>query len=208
MPSDPPHGEAPQALATVTSTELLEGLARSDSEAWGRFVARYRPLLLAWCGRAGLPPEDAEDVAQAALADFAAAYRDGRYDRSHGRLRAWLHGFARTSLARWWRARGAREVPAGAATSGGVLHSLPSPDEQDAHWEAEWRAAVLGHALEAVRREVQPATWLAFERFALEERDARAVAAELGLSENAVYGAKRRVLARLREVLPLVEDRW
>jgi RNA polymerase sigma-70 factor (ECF subfamily) len=208
MPSDPPPGDPQRALATVTSTELLEGLARSDGEAWRCFVERYRPVVLAWCERAGLPREDSEDVTQAALLDFARAWREGRYDRSQGRLRAWLQGIARTSLARWWRARSEREVPAGSATSGGVLQGLPAPDEQAELWESEWRGALLGEAMAAVRQEVQPATWRAFEAFSLEDRDASEVAAELGLTENAVYGAKRRVLARLREILPLLEDRW
>jgi RNA polymerase sigma-70 factor (ECF subfamily) len=59
-----------------------------------------------------------------------------------------------------------------------------------------------------VRSEVKPETMRAFERFALDELPADEVAAELGLTQNAVFGAKRRVLGRIRELLPLVEDTW
>ncbi len=207
MPPPEPARDAPPSVATCT--ELLQGLRVQDEAAWSRFVERYRPVVLGWAERAGLSRDDAEDVTQSALADFTRAYREGRYDRDQGRLRAWLLGIARNELARWWRARPDRELPAGAAaTTGGVLASLPSPDEQQALWEGEWRSAVLSEAMDAIRREVQPSTWRAFELFALEIRPAHEVAAELELSENAVYGAKRRVLQRLREVLPVLEDQW
>jgi RNA polymerase sigma-70 factor (ECF subfamily) len=44
-----------------------------------------------------------------------------------------------------------------------------------------------------------PATWEAFRRFALEGIPAAQVAAELGLTVNAVTLAKSRVLKRLRK---------
>ena len=80
------------------------------------------------------------------------------------------------------------------------------PGELEQLWEDEWRQAVLRAALSEVRREVQETTYRAFELFALQDQPAKAVAKELGLSENAVSSAKRRVLARLREILPLIQD--
>jgi RNA polymerase sigma-70 factor (ECF subfamily) len=50
-----------------------------------------------------------------------------------------------------------------------------------------------------VRAEVEAATWQAFWQTACEEKDGKAVAQSLGLSVGAVYIAKSRVLARLRE---------
>ncbi len=44
-----------------------------------------------------------------------------------------------------------------------------------------------------------PATWGAFQRFAVDGVPAGVVAEELGLSENVVILAKPRVLKRLRE---------
>jgi RNA polymerase sigma-70 factor (ECF subfamily) len=62
--------------------------------------------------------------------------------------------------------------------------------------------------LRIVRSEVQPRTYEAFRRFAIEEQPASAVAEELGLSANAVFLAKSRILKRVRELMPLVEDVW
>jgi len=50
-----------------------------------------------------------------------------------------------------------------------------------------------------IKNDFEPNTWKAFQRQALEGTDADAVAAELGMSVNAVVIAKSRVLARLRQ---------
>ena len=49
-----------------------------------------------------------------------------------------------------------------------------------------------------IEPEFKPATWQAFRRVALEAAEPEAVAAELGLTVNAVFIAKSRVLRRLR----------
>ena len=89
-----------------------------------------------------------------------------------------------------------------------MFGGLAAREELEAEWEAEWRDAVLQACMEEVRREVTESTWCAFELFARQGWPAERVAAELDLSPNAVYGAKRRILRRLREILPLVEDIW
>ena len=48
------------------------------------------------------------------------------------------------------------------------------------------------------RATVEPATWIAFQRVARDGRRPADVAAELGISVNAVLLAKSRVLRRLR----------
>ena len=71
-------------------------------------------------------------------------------------------------------------------------------------------AAVLRGLLKGseIRAIVDPQTYTAFEEFALKERPAADVARELRITENSVFGCKRRVLHRLREILPLMEDAW
>jgi RNA polymerase sigma-70 factor (ECF subfamily) len=58
-----------------------------------------------------------------------------------------------------------------------------------------------------VRPAFRAPTWQAFWRTAVDGRDAAAVARELGLSVGAVYIARSRVLARIKEQLrPLQDD--
>ena len=195
--------------STMTSTLLLEGLRRPDNHTvWQDYVDRYRPLLVRFARRLGVPEADAEDLAQQALCAFADGYRNGAYDRERGRLRAWLFGIARNFVRRWLQ-RPPRELQAADASAGtGFLERISTEDQIAEIWAAEWRQAVLQQCLLEVSLEVEPRTFRAFEQFARRGLPAREVAAELGISENAVFGAKRRVLRRIRELLPKMEDSW
>ena len=62
-----------------------------------------------------------------------------------------------------------------------------------------WSRDPEDEILASIELEFQPATWRAFQLLALESAEASAVAAELGISLNAVYLAKYRVLRRLRQ---------
>ena len=69
----------------VTTSTILENLRDfQNGSAWDRFVSRFHKPILSFIRELGFSETDAEDVAQEALLDFAAAYRDGRYDRSKG----------------------------------------------------------------------------------------------------------------------------
>lgn len=56
-------------------------------------------------------------------------------------------------------------------------------------------------AMEIIRAEFEQATWVAFREVVIEQRKPADVAAELGITLNAVYLAKSRILRRLREEL-------
>lgn len=196
----------PLRSASVTSTTLLEGLRDADNHTvWRQWVERYRPLAVGYARRVGVPEAEAEDVAQTALLEFARAYREGKYDRERGRLRAWLFGIVHNQV-RAWRRRLPPERPADATAGAELLAAVPDGTDPEALWEEEWRRAVLRHCLEAIRREVRPETARAFELFALQGLPAAEVALRLGTTPNAVFVAKRRILGRMRELLPLVED--
>jgi RNA polymerase sigma-70 factor (ECF subfamily) len=193
--------------ATTTSTTLLQELRNPENhEAWRQVVDRDRPLVVRFGLRAGLGPEDAEDAAQETLASFARAFREGRYDRDKGRLRSWLFGIARNQVLKARDRLKDREVQLHASGSGtGPLDRIQAPDPSEELWDQEWRAAVLRQCMEEVRREVRPQTLRAFEKTALKDRPPEDVARELGTSVNAVRLAKCRVLARIRDILPLIE---
>jgi RNA polymerase sigma-70 factor (ECF subfamily) len=73
-----------------------------------------------------------------------------------------------------------------------------APDSQEV-WNQEHERQVFAWAAEQVRGQFTESTWRAFWATAVEGRDAAAVAEELNLSAGAVYVAKSRVQARLRE---------
>lgn len=187
----------------ITTTQILTDLQQRHPAAWEEFCRTFGPAVVAFGRQLGLRPEEAEDAAQETLMAFAQAVQAGRYDRQQGRLSAWLFGFARRIIMKTQRLR-ARHL--GVTTPPESLEH--QCDDRDLHltWETQWKRVVLHRCLERVRQESDPQVFAAFVHYALQEQTAAAVAQRLGISRNAVYIAKCRILTRLRELESQLQD--
>ena len=87
-----------------------------------------------------------------------------------------------------------------------VLAELASPDHAGELEEAEYCDYLVHRALRLMQAEFRPATWRACWEHAVNGRSAEDIAHELGMSVNAVYVARSRVLRRLREYLERLLD--
>lgn len=204
-------GPHESASLSMTTSHLLDGLKDPlNQSVWQAYVGRYRPLMIQYGIRLGLSATDAEDAAQLSLLEFCTAYQADKYDRSRGRLRDWLFGIARNQVLNYRRRHvGRGPMLIGDGSSGtDFFHALPDEDSLTKVWEEEWRQAIMQQCLAAVRAEVEPRTFEAFELFACQGLPAEDVAARLGISANAVFGAKRRILRRIRELFPKLQDEW
>jgi RNA polymerase sigma-70 factor (ECF subfamily) len=183
-----------------TSFSLLERLrSRPDGDAWRRLVDVYTPLLRAWMARHALQASDADDLVQEVLTVVVRELSQFQHNRRAGAFRRWLRTILVNRLRDFWRARQHRPVAAGGSDLLRQLEELAEPDSALSRvWDEEHDRHVVRRLLELVEPEVTPTTWQAFRRVALEGQDEETVAAELGLSVNAVFIAKSRVLARLR----------
>lgn len=184
---------------TTTSPTLIDRLSRGkDTGAWGRFVELYTPLLLAWCRRAGLSDADAADLTQSVFMTLYQKLPEFQYDATRS-FRAWL----KTILMNAWRNQcRQRSTHANNHNDDGVAPELiPETDPRLALDEAEYRAQLVRRALALMQAHFEPTTWKACWEFVVEDRKAADVAEELGISENAVYLAKSRVLRYLRHEL-------
>src|SRR5262249_54807484 len=126
------------------------------------------------------------------------------YDPARGSFRGWLLTITRNELNRLLR-RGATWASAeGGTTHIAILAEQPD-DADDGRWEREHRERLFTWAAGRVRGSFQASTWEAFWRTAAENLPAESVARDLGLSVGAVYIARSRVLARMRELIASVE---
>jgi RNA polymerase sigma-70 factor (ECF subfamily) len=185
-----------------TPASLLNRLRAvpGDPAAWRYFDDLYRPLLTAWLQRHSLQPHDVEDLLQDVLATAVRELPHFQYDRNKGRFRDWLRAILVNRLRAFWRECQARpRVPGGHAFQVQVLDQLEDSNGQLSRlWAQEHDQYVVRRFLELVRGDFAPKTWQAFERLLAGEK-AAGVAADLGLSVNAVYLAKASILKRLRE---------
>ena len=173
---------------------------RGDRAAWEQFAAIDTPLLLRFARRHGLQEADAHDLVQEVLKAVTKAAKRLEYDPRRGSFRGWLYTVARSKLSNLLAARARQAQGSGDTGVHGLLEQQPAPLEDDsAEWDAEYERRVFAWAAEQVRADFQEKTWQAFWLTAVEGKPAAQAAEALGLSVGAVYVAKSRVMARLKE---------
>ena len=185
---------------------LLRLRDAQDNEAWVEFVDLYAPLVYRMARRHGLQDADAADLTQDVLGALHTALPRFCYDASRGTFRGWLFTVARNKLHTFLRRRERqrRHTEDVAVEQLAEEPAAPEPDEA-ALWEQEYQQRLFDWAAEQVRGHFQERTWQAFWQTAVEGRPPREVAETLGLSVGAVYIAKSRVLARLKEQVQLMQ---
>jgi RNA polymerase sigma-70 factor (ECF subfamily) len=177
-----------------------------DGAAWREFVELYAPLVYGYARKQGLQDADAADLSQEVLGAVAGSVGRLEYDPCRGAFRNWLFTVVRRRLANWRTAQGRRVQGSGDTATHQLLERCLSRREPEAEWEAEWKRQVFLWACEQVRQEVADSTWQAFWRTAVEGRPGKQVAADLGLTVAAVYHARSRILARLKELVQSREE--
>lgn len=177
----------------------------NDADAWREFVRLYTPLVFNHCTRHGLQEADAADVAQEVMRVAAGAMPEFRYDAERGKFRGWLLQTTRHRLQKFFAKRQRFPQAASETAIERLLDREPGTDEQ-ARWEEEYRQRLFDWAAEKARPEFQSTTWEAFRLTAVECVSVKEVANRLGISIGAVYIARSRVIARLRELVETVAD--
>jgi len=190
----------------LTRPSLLLRLRDTDNaEAWTEFVRLYTPLVFGHCRRHGLQDADAADVAQEVMRVAAQAMPEFQYDAQRGKFRGWMLQTTRHRLHKFFARQQRDPRPASETTIERFLDQEPSTEEQT-RWEEDYRQRLFDWAAEKARPEFQPATWDAFWLTAVDSVSVKEVADQVGISIGAVYIARSRVIARLRELIETVTD--
>jgi|SRR5262245_65837001 len=189
----------------VTRPSLLVRLRDADDrEAWGQFGTVYVPLIYGYARKHGLQDADAADLTQEVMRRVAGAIRSLEYDPRRGTFRGWLFTVVRNELRKFAHRRQRPGVGSGDTSAQRLLEEQPAPEES-ALWDEEYERRLFTVAAEQVRGDFQESTWQAFWRTAVEGQPAMPVAEELGLTVAAVYLAKGRVMARLKEQVRMLQ---
>lgn len=184
-----------------TSASLLEDLREhADPRSWRRLMDIYWPLVYGWLRQRGLQHDDAEDLGQDVLHVLMRELPSFRYDRNRGSFRGWLRTITANRLRNFRRKDRARLVSLDGTDWSRLGGELEDPASQlSLQWDQEHDRFVARRLLEAIECEFEPTTWQAFRRVAYDGDKPAVVANDLGVSINAVFIAKSRVLRRLRD---------
>jgi RNA polymerase sigma-70 factor (ECF subfamily) len=180
-----------------TSHTLLQRLRQGvDDAAWERLVRLYTPLIRGWLCRHLPQPDDVDEVTQQVFQVVFEKMPTFEHAGRAGSFRAWLRGICVNRVRMFWRERS----PGWGFDPEPVLQQLEDPhSDLSRQWDREHDEHVVRALLEQIKGEFKPTTWRAFQLLVLGGCAPEAVAAEVGISVNAVYIAKSHVLRRLRE---------
>jgi RNA polymerase sigma-70 factor (ECF subfamily) len=193
--------DQPGEPSSISST-LLERVKADRPEAWTRLVTLYGPVVYRWCRQAGAARDDAPDLVQEVFTAVARHIGSFRRDRPGDSFAAWLSTITRNAIRGNFRGRRGRPIAQGGTDAQERLQRVPEPlDPVEASDPQEVASLILPIGLEMVRAEFENRTWDAFRRVAIEGQPSARVATDLGMSIEAVYQAKSRVLRRLRQEL-------
>lgn len=198
MDPSPTSGHNDQA-SDPTSPTLLLGLRNDDGDAWKRLVRIYGPLLVSWCRRCQMKEADAFDISQEVLMGVNQSLDRFEHrrpdDAGRGGFRAWLWTITRNKIADY-RRQAIGRAQAGGGT-GALMEILSLPDQSPE--TSEDIADLHLRALAEIQMEFNESTWTAFWRVAVEGDAAKDVAEDMGISVWAIYKAKSRIMAKLRD---------
>lgn len=182
-------------------TLLLRLREPRDARAWREFADLYLPLLEKYARLRGVAEQDVADVVQETLKAVARAIRKFDYDPARGGFRDWLFIVTRSRVARHFRqlARTPGTLPGAEDWRDRIAELEQEP--AGAEWELAYRRRMFEWAAPRVRAEVREKTWRAFWLTAVEGKPVAEAAAALGITPGAVYVARCRVIARLRECI-------
>ena len=138
---------------------------------------------------------------------LAVARAVGRWqpDRERAKFRTWLFRIARNQLIDFLGKRQRQEIAKGGSSIFMALDQQPANAEAlTAEIKLIQRRELFRWAAAQVKNTVKESTWSAFWLTAVDQQSAEDVARSLGMTVGAIYIARSRVLARLRDEI----QRW
>jgi RNA polymerase sigma-70 factor (ECF subfamily) len=187
--------------AKDTPSSLLEQVKCRDTAAWQRLVHLFSPLVYRWCRQAGLQEADAADVGQEVFKAVFGGIGSFRHDRDGDTLGGWLRTITANKVRDFQRKLAKRDRGVGGSDAQRQLREitedkLPGSDEDSLR---EDNLLLYRRAVEMILAGCEEQTRQVFLRVVIERQAASAVAREMGITVNAVYLAKSRVLRRIRQ---------
>jgi RNA polymerase sigma-70 factor (ECF subfamily) len=149
-----------------------------------------------------LPPEDVADIFQEVFCSVATHIGTFRRDRPGDTFRGWLLTITQNKIRDHIRRQAGLPRGVGGSDAFKQLQQIPELlDDLDDADDANTKCQLLHRSLDLIRVQFAEQTWEPFWRVVVMGQSPAAVALDLGITVNAVYKAKSRVLRRLREEL-------
>lgn len=187
------------------SSSLLYRAQQSDDMAWTKLNQLYFPLIHQWIRTAGVAAADADDIAQQVLFQVHRNIQNFSRDGESGSFTGWVWTTTKFKIRDHFNEQNQEPKATGGSMAAELIHQM-GQNEKEIFDEASATVRLTRQLLEMIKAEFQSNTWDAFWRTAVEGERAADVAGDMGLTIQAVYKAKSRVLRRVREELDGILD--
>jgi RNA polymerase sigma-70 factor, ECF subfamily len=186
------------------SSSVLDRAKQGDEAAFRRLSMLYAGLVYHWSRSSGLSPEDTQDVCQQVFLTVHKNLGTFRRENPGDSFRAWLRTITRTRISDHFRKK-PRELAQGGEDLWRLEVSAPS-SSNDTNQSTRESALIYQQALKLIAGEFSSRDCRAFHLVTIDGLTAQEVADQLGMTTNAVYIAKSRILKRLRDEFKEVFD--
>lgn len=192
----------------ITQPSLLVRIRDvTDDRAWHEFVEIYTPMIYRFLRKRGLQDADAGDLTQEVLRAVAGSIERLDYNPERGTFRGWLLTITRNKLYDFLSAQSGQPHGSGDTGLQQVLNAVPEHNGADSsEWDHEYALRVFQYTAELIRNSFEESTWRAFWETCVDGREIRDVATSLQISVGAVYIARSRVLARLKQEVERISE--
>lgn len=174
-----------------------------DAGAWAQFVEIYAPLVYGYLRKRSLQDADAADVAQEVMRTVSQTIGQWTYDPGRGTFRGWLLSVVNSRLTDF-RRKQQRQLATMANAAAAHDAAFSNTAAASAEWDRDYQRQLFHAAAQQVREDFSNSSWQAFWQTAVEGKSASQAAQRLGVSTAAVYLAKARVMARIRQQLEIL----
>ncbi len=187
-----------------TRLSLILKLPKPDQQhAWHEFVELYDPFLYRFMRRRGLDDSAARDVVQRVMISVLKSIENWKPIDGGPKFRSWLFTIARNHLINE-RKRQSNQVAIESIAEFQLDKASSSSDPQADLTESDYRKEAILFAASRVRHQFDAKTWQAFWETAVEGKNCKEVAGQLGVDIASVYAARSRALRKIREQIQLM----
>lgn len=191
----------PEEPDNSVASSLLYRAKNRDEAAWERLNHLFGPMILSWVQRAGIRGPDADDVAQQVLQQILRNIDSFQRSTSGDTFTGWVWATTKFRIRDFF-VRVRPDRAAGGSVAHDALQQLSDVELDSRVFDEESVTVQLTrNVLAMIRTEFEANTWDAFWLATVEQHKPAEIAASLGMTLQAVYKARSRVLKRVRTEL-------
>src|SRR5581483_9190825 len=111
-----------------TRQSLLIRAQTGEAHAWEALADLYRPLIIGWLNRQGVPAGDLDDLAQDVLLSVVKHLPAFQHSGHRGAFRSWLRTIVCSRSTDYWRATDPGVQAQGGSGATAALQQIADPD--------------------------------------------------------------------------------